>query len=111
MFYLIAPFPPTGFAINREYHGILQTTLTLVWDPPVGRGPHAVVDNYAISISPASPHHPERIQVFTTQVNVTLDHNEVYNVSLIAANCFGESLPTILPDIGIGVLILLSASL
>ena len=76
----------------------------------MGRGPHAVVDNYAISISPASPHHLERIEVFTTKVNVTLDHNEVYSVSLIAANCFGESLPTTLPGIGIGTLITISQS-
>lgn len=101
LFLYIAPLSPTDFRIDRENHGILETTVTLTWVPPQGVGPSAIVDNYTISISPAPPNHSARITIVDATSNVSLTQNEVYNLSLIATNCFGESQPNILSNIEI----------
>ena len=69
----------------------METTVTLDWDPPQGRGSLAVVDNYTISVSPAPPNQPEIIILQSLNWNVTLVHNEAYTINLIATNCIGES--------------------
>ena len=85
--------------MTNDYHDDMETTITLVWDPPQGNGPEAIVDNYTISISPAPPNQPANILVSSSPWNVTLAHNNVYNINLTAINCIGESKPVTLPDI------------
>ena len=93
------PLPPTGFHVTREYYNITETTVTLDWDPPQGRGPETIVDNYTISISPAPPYQPARITVPMSPLNVTLNGNIAYSINLTAVNCVGESDPSLLADI------------
>ncbi len=85
------PLTPSGLSIIRQYHGSMQTTVMLDWDPPQGRGPEAIVDNYTISILPAPLFQPARITVPSGPYNVTLAHNELYAINLAAVNCAGES--------------------
>ena len=80
----------------------MSTTVTLDWDPPQGTGPEAVVDNYTISISPAPPYQPARLQVPSYPWNVTLAHNEIYSINLTATNCVGDSEPIALSNVGFG---------
>ena len=77
----------------------METTITLDWDPPQGRGPEAVIDNYTISILPAPPYQPAKVTLPTRQLNVTLAHNIMYAINLTAINCVGESDPSLLTDI------------
>ena len=82
----------------------METIVTLDWDPPQGKGPEAIVDNYTISISPPPLYQPAKITILvpTSQLNVTLEHNVVYSINLTALNCVGESSPSLLPDIQFG---------
>ena len=70
---------------------MMETTVTLDWDPPQGTGPESVVDNYTVSISPAPPYELESTTVQLPPWNVTLDHNIQYSISLTTTNCIGES--------------------
>ena len=81
----------------------METTVTLDWDPPQGRGSEAVVDNYAIFISPPPTHYHLGIVVARPQRNVTLQHNRVYSISITAINCVGESNPSELSNIEFGM--------
>ena len=98
----LVPSAPIAFSIIMEYHGSMETTVTLDWDPPQGTGPEAVVDNYTISISPMPPYQQE---VFIQKFNVTLAHNVFYTINLTAMNCAGESEPAILSNIGFSELL------
>ena len=99
----LVPLTPTNFNITEIYQGNMEATVTLDWDPPQ-EGP-AVVDNYIIFISPASPYQQERILVPSRPWNVTLAHNNIivqYTINLSAVNCAGESVHTFLKyDTGI----------
>ena len=90
---------PSGFNFTREYHEINSTTLTFEWDPPLGSGPEAVVDNYTISISPAPLSHPSTNVVPSSPWNVTLAHNIPYTINITSVNCAGESDRFTFPDI------------
>jgi len=92
---------PTGFNRTEEYHSFMNTTLTFEWNPPHGSGPEVVVDNYILSISPTS-HPGTNIASSFFRFNVTLVHNVVYNVSIVAANCAGTSEASVLYDLHIG---------
>ena len=94
----IVPLSPTGFNITGLYHGTMETTITLEWDPPDGSGPEAIVDNYTISISPDPPYKPAINFVLLPPWNVTLTHNVEYTINVTALNCFGESSPTVLSN-------------
>ena len=72
------------------------------WDPPNGSGPEAVVENYIISILPMPASHPISNSVNSTSLNVTLDYNVIYNATITALNCAGESDPNVLNNIQYG---------
>ncbi len=72
------------------------------WDPPNGSGPEAVVENYIISILPMPASHPISNVVDFTSWNVTLDYNVIYNATITALNCVGESIPNVLTNIQYG---------
>lgn len=77
----------------REYHGLLNTTLTFDWDPPQGSGLETIVDSYTIAISSRSQsnHTYDTIVVESHPVNVTLNHNMVHSINITAENCAGQS--------------------
>ena len=87
----VVPVPPTGLNIINEYHTNMKTAVTLDWNPAQGSGPEAIVDNYTISISPDPPYYSSPILAHSPPRNVTLDHNVVYTIDLVAINCAGES--------------------
>ena len=78
---------------------MIDTTLTLEWDPPQGSGPEAIVDNYIISISPDPLSHPGVNMNLSSPWNLTLAHNTTYSIGITAVNCAGESNNLTLPDI------------
>ncbi len=72
------------------------------WNPPIGSGPEAVVENYIISIRPMPVSYPISNVVNSTSWNVTLDYNVIYNATITAQNCAGESEPVIITNIQYG---------
>ncbi len=72
------------------------------WNPPAGNGPEAVVDNYTITILPNPISHPISNVVYSTSWNVTLDYNVIYDATITAQNCAGESEPVVLTNIEYG---------
>ena len=81
---------------------MMETVVTLEWDPPQGSGPEAIVDSYAILISPDPPHHAGINMNLSSPWDVTLAHNTTYIIGITAVNCAGESEMSILPDIEYG---------
>lgn len=97
----LGPLLPTNITRVREFHDVLETTITLTWNvPPQDGGPAAVVDNYTISTYSTSMSFPTNISVVPfPPLNVTLSHNTWYNITIIATNCAGESEPAALSNI------------
>ena len=85
------PLTPTGFSILSDHHRANDTIPTFEWDPPGGMGPQTIVDYYIISISPSPLSHPGTNIVHSSPWNVTLAYNTLYNLSITAVNCAGES--------------------
>ncbi len=50
-----------------------------------------MVDKYLISIIPVPLSHSTLTVVFVEAINVTLEYNMIYNASILAVNCAGES--------------------
>ncbi len=61
------------------------------WDPPLGIGPEAIVDNYTITITPEPVSHPISNEVLASPWNVTLNYNVIYTATITAVNCNGDS--------------------
>ncbi len=80
----------------------MNVAVNFQWNPPDGNGPEAIADNYAISILPMPLSHPISNVVYTTNFNVTLDYNVIYNATVTASNCAGESKPVYLTNIEYG---------
>ena len=70
----------------------METIVALDWDPiPLGTGPEVTVDNYILYISSSLMSEPLINVTDSPPVNITLDHNVLYSISLTALNCAGES--------------------
>ncbi len=95
----VEPFITTGFEIAASYFTPTGAVIMFEWDPPNGSGPEAVVENYTISILPMPISHPIFNVVITTSWNVTLDYNVIYNATITALNCAGESNPNVITNI------------
>ena len=81
---------------NDTYHSSFEVIGTLDWDPPLGSGPEAIVDNYILSFSPTPIHQLATINLPSGPVRVILSYDVHYNINLTAVNCAGESEPFIL---------------
>ena len=92
----LAPLVPSGFNISREIPNVMASFFTLIWNPPQGKGPEAVVDHYTISISPTSSFQSTILTVTVLERNLILEHNVMFSITLTATNCAGESDPSIL---------------
>ena len=86
-----APLTPTGLLITADNFAVMNSTITLSWDPPQGTGPQLNVDFYWISIIPTSLSHPVLNNVITPPFSVTIGYNTVYTVNITAVNCAGQS--------------------
>ncbi len=84
MLFLAPPPTPTGFNITREYHGEMETIVTLDWDT------NGSEKNYTVSVSATSVSNLSYV-VDSSPLNITLAHNVSYSVSITAVNCAGES--------------------
>jgi len=87
----VVPLIPTGFQVTSQFDLEVTTTIRFEWDPPPGRGPETVVDNYLISIAPRPLSHPINNRVNSAPWNVTIDYNIQYEATITAVNCAGES--------------------
>lgn len=61
------------------------------WDEPQGEGVQAVVDNYTIDISSFPSESSIVIPNSPQALNVTINYNTNYTVTIIAENCAGPS--------------------
>ncbi len=69
-----------------------NVTVTLVWKEPEGSGPETVVENYRISIYPASLAYPNSdVLTSSPSLSITVNYTQLYTVNLTAINCEGES--------------------
>ena len=95
------PLVPTGFNITMEFYTVPNLTVMFEWDGPQGSGPKAVVDNYTIVISPMTLFPSDVIVLpnFPLSVNVTLNYNIIYNATITAENCAGESETLVFPRV------------
>ncbi len=78
---------------------MMNVTVNFKWNPPDG---NAIVDNYTISILPMPLSHPISNVLYSTFFNVTLDYNVIYNATVTAINCAGESKRVYLSNIEYG---------
>ena len=101
-FHLSVPRTVTDFRILSEFYDMMNFTVNFKWNPPDGRGPEAIVDNYTISILPMPLSHPISNVVYSTNFNVTLDYNVIYNATVTASNCAGKSKRVYLTNIEYG---------
>ena len=90
------PLAPTNFNITEQYDGIRDATITLNWSPPQGG---AIVEYYNITVTPSRP---VSSMLYAPPVNVTLDYNVEYNISIASVNCAGESELSVLTGIEFG---------
>ena len=88
-------------------HDETTTTLTIHANPLTGSGPETIIDNYTISFTLTPLSHASSNVVTSFPWNVTLAHNEIYSITIVAVNCAGESVPYIISDIHIGMHIIL----
>lgn len=82
---------PTGLRTIKEFHGNMNTTITLELNRPMGSGPEAIVDYYVITIVPRPLEFSFKTVVYTFPWDVVLAHNKLYFVFATAVNCVGES--------------------
>ncbi len=73
------------------FYALENITVIFLWDPPLGVGDEAVVDNYVITISPRPLSHNTSIFTISPPLNVTIDYNVRYTARIVAVNCYGES--------------------
>ena len=66
--------------------------MTIEWNPPVNNS-EADIHNYTVSISPSSK--LLATVVTSTIVTVTAEYNVNYTLSIVAANCAGNSDPVV----------------
>lgn len=97
------PLRPSQFSITGQHDTLSNTTITLEWSPPLGRGSEAVVDFYTLSFLPIPLSHPASATVNITSVNVTVEYNVQYMFNILATNCIGESDVFILQNIKFGM--------
>ncbi len=102
LIYFLVPKTATDFSILSEIYDVTYVAVIFKWNPPDGRGPEAIVDNYTISILPMPLSHPISNVVYSNNFDVTLDYNVIYNATVTAFNCAGESKPVYLTDIEYG---------
>ncbi len=88
--------------MSVSYLSPVDAAVMFEWDPPKGSGPESVVENYTISILPMPVSHPISNVVNSTSWNVTLAYNMIYNATITALNCAGESEPVVLTNIQYG---------
>ena len=98
--FFLVPLIPSGFNIIGQSFTVSNVTVMFAWDEPLGSGPEAVVDNYIVTVSP-SPLFPSANNTLPNtplSLNVTLDYNTTYVVSITAENCAGLSQAFTLPE-------------
>lgn len=85
--------------IIGQYDSEYETNIVFRWALPQQVGPAAVIDNYTFVIMPKPLSHPTTNVISSTSLNVTLNYNTEYMVTVVATNCAGESALVILEDI------------
>lgn len=88
--------------ITKEDYNDFNLTVTFEWDVPQGNGPETVVDTYTIIISPrplSSSSNAIVVPKSPQALNVTLNYNTYYTISITAENCAGESEAFLYPNV------------
>ena len=85
------PNNPNDLNVTGQFDTVDNTTITISWDPPQGTGVKTVVDQYNLYINPLPLSHPNFVVAYGEAINVTIQYNMQYNISIVALNCAGES--------------------
>lgn len=95
---------PSGFSITANEFTPMNNTVMFEWNSSQGRGSQLVVEYYRITISPPPLSPPNSIINVNNSflLNVTLNYNTVYNATITAINCAGESQTATLSGIEFG---------
>ena len=97
---ILAPPQLHGFGIIHRYGATSNITLTLDWNKSKADN---IVDVYIITIIPIPQTH-SNISIFTLfhPINVTVNYNVEYTLSITSVNCVGEGPPTQLSHVILG---------
>lgn len=87
----IGPLQPTNLQILNEFGGIFSIT-AVIGITTLGDGAQLDIDGYMVNITGMMSSSIE-LYFDSAPFNITFNYNEEYNISIIAANCIGESPP------------------
>ena len=87
------PSPPVIIDVPSSQQSSAESVIvTIEWNPPVNSS-GADIHNYTVNVSPSTQ--PSATVVTSTNVNVTVDYNVNYTLSIVATNCAGNSNPAV----------------
>ena len=98
-FFIGSPSPPANLQLSSQCNLPSSSLVTLQWDPPSTGGGVTVSYDLTVSPTPLSGSPPS---LTNTSIQLSLNYNTVYNVSIIASTCGGPSEPALftVPPIG-----------
>ena len=88
------PNPPQNVMIMKSINNTDNSTVTIQWDSPQANG-GAAVDNYTVSVTPMPLSGDPIVTVMGTMIELILNYNVQYTVSVMATNCAGNSDPSL----------------
>ena len=89
------PSPPQSLTIIQSINNTDNSMVTIQWDSPQASGA-AAVDNYTVSVTPMPLSGDPILTVrMDTMIELILNYNVQYTVSVMATNCAGSSDPSL----------------
>ena len=82
------PSPPSSLRVTGSVDSDNSSTVIAVWTPPQSS---AGILNYTVSVSPSPLSSDSVFSVTVPQLNLTVEYNQQYTVSVTATNCIGTT--------------------
>ena len=89
----LAPTSPVNFSIMDTVESMANILVFIDWEAPLGIGPAFFIQSYNVIISSDLEYYTYNIPYTSTSLNVTLNYNVKYAVSISSISCAGESEP------------------
>ena len=87
------PIPPENLMITESINNTDSSTVTIQWES-LETSEGAGVDNYTVSVAPGPLSGDPSLTVMDTMIELVLNYNVQYTVSVVATNCEGTSDPS-----------------